>query len=119
MDREATKKQRKSELQASFKQHREALYEELNVSSTRVVDFGKNMAIIGSVLYVGYTVLDRYLEAKLNSESKKQEDGKYATLHKIILPLLAMALQQGSTLLLKRAKNMLIDYLEEKNKKDV
>ena len=119
MNREATKKQRKSELFAAIKNHRQALYKDLSISSDRIVDFGKNMAVIGGVLYVGYTILDRYLDAKLRTEKKKKEPGNFEGLNKIILPLLAMALQQGSVILLKKARAILIDYLEEKNKKDV
>lgn len=118
-NRQATKKQRKQELLALSKSHQDALYKELNVSSDRVVEFGKSMALIGGVLYVGYTVLDRFLDAKLKTENKGKEPSKYETLNKMILPLLAMALQQGSTILLKRARIMLVDYLEEKNNQDV
>ena len=119
MNREATKIRRKSELLANSKKYQEALSKEINISSARVVAFGKNMAVIGGVLYVGYTILDRILEAKLKTEKKQEKPNKFETLNKIILPLLAMALQQGSTILLKRARIMLIDYLEEKNKTDV
>ena len=119
MNREATKIRRKSQLVATSKKHREALEKELNISSERIVEFGKNMAVIGGALYVGYTVLDRFLEAKLKSEKRKSKPNKYETLNKMILPLLAMALQQGSIVLLKKARIMLVDYLEEKNKADV
>ena len=61
MNKEATKILRKSELLASAKKHRTALSTELNISSERVVVFGKNMAVLGGALYVGYTVLDRFL----------------------------------------------------------
>jgi len=118
MKREVTKIRRKGELKALAKKHQEALYTELNISTERVVEFGKNMAVLGSILYIGYTILDRYLDAKLknDSDNKKGEAGKFETLNKMILPLLAMGLQQGSMLLLKRARTMLIDYLEEKDK---
>jgi len=116
--REATKNQKKTELLATFKFHRQELYKELNVSSERVVDFGKNMALIGGVLYVSYTVLDRFLDAKLKTAKKNNEPNKFEVLNKIILPVLAMGLQQGSIALLKRAKDMLINYLEEKAEKD-
>ena len=116
MNREATKKVRKSELLAATEEYKKKLTDELNISSTRIVDYGKNLAVIGGVLYVGYTVLDRFLEAKLKTEKKSKKPNKYETLNKMILPILAMALQQGSTILLRKAKDMLIDYLEEKNK---
>ena len=119
MNREATKIKRKSELLEISKKHTTALVKDLNISADRAVDFGKNMALIGGVLYIGYTVLDRFLEAKLNTQKKDKQPNKFATLNKMIQPLLAMALQQGSTVLLKRARVMLIDYLEEKNSKDV
>ena len=119
MNKEATKIRRKSELLASVNKHRAALSKELNISSERVVVFGKNMALLGGALYVGYTVLDRFLEAKLKTEKKEDKPNKFETLNKLILPFLALALQQGSTILLKRARVMLIDYLEEKNKEDV
>jgi len=118
MSRETNKIKRKSELKALSKKHQSALYDELNVSSQRIVEFGKNMAILGSILYVGYTILDRFLDAQLKTEKKKEEAGKFETLNKIILPLLAMGLQQGSMAILKKARIMLIDYLEDKNKKD-
>ena len=119
MNRETTKAKRKSELLEISRKHSTALAKELNISANRAVDFGKNMALIGGVLYVSYTVLDRFLEAKLNTEKKHKEPNKFVTLNKMIQPLLAMALQQGSTVLLKRARIMLIDYLEEKNSNDV
>ena len=119
MNREATKIKRKSELLDISKKHTTALVKDLNISADRAVDFGKNMALIGGVLYVGYTVLDRFLEAKLNTQKKDKQPNKFATLNKMIQPLLAMAIQQGSTVLLKRARIMLIDYLEEKNSEDV
>ena len=119
MNREAIKIRKKNELLASSKKHQAALMTELSISSERLVVFGKNMAVIGGALYVSYTVLDRFLEAKLKSEKKKAKPNKYETLNKMILPLLAMALQQGSMVLLKKARIMLVDYLEEKNNTDV
>ncbi|RLD21243.1 MAG: hypothetical protein DRI71_09350 [Bacteroidetes bacterium] len=119
MNREATKTRRKNELLATSKTHQEALSKELNTSSDRLVEFGKNMAVISSVLYVGYTVLDRFLEAKLKTTKKESKPNKFETLNKMILPLLAMALQQGSVVLMKKARIMLVDYLEEKGKKNV
>jgi hypothetical protein len=119
MNKEATKIRRKGELLASVNRHRDALSKELNISSERIVVFGKNMALLGGALYIGYTVLDRFLEAKLKTEKKEDKPNKFETLNKLILPFLALALQQGSTILLKRARVMLIDYLEEKNKEDV
>ena len=119
MNKEATKIRRKSELLASVNRHRDALGKELNISSERIVVFGKNMALLGGALYVGYTVLDRFLEAKLKTEKKEDKPNKFETLNKMVLPFLALALQQGSTVLLKRARVMLIDYLEEKHKEDV
>ena len=119
MNREATEIRRKNELLATSKMHQEALTKELNTSSDRVVEFGKNMAVIGSALYVGYTVLDRFLEAKLKTTKKASKPNKFETLNKMILPLLAMALQQGSVVLMKRARIMLVDYLEENSKRDV
>lgn len=119
MNKEATKIRRKSELLASVNKHRAALGKELNISSDRLVVFGKNMALLGGALYIGYTVLDRFLEAKLKTKEKINEPNKFETLNKMILPILAMALQQGSTILLKRARVMLIDYLQEREKEDV
>jgi len=119
MNREASKKLRKSELLATSEKHRKALYNELQISSDRLVDFGKNMAVIGGVLYIGYTVLDRYLNLKLKTKEKKNKPNKYEALNNLILPLLAMALQQGSVILLKKARSMLIEYLEEKSPADV
>lgn len=119
MNREATKIRRKNELLATSKKHQETLSNELNTSSERVVEFGKNMAVVGSILYVGYTVLDRFLEAKLKTTKKETKPNKFETLNKMILPLLAMALQQGSVVLMKKARIMLVDYLEEKSKRDV
>lgn len=119
MNKEATKIRRKSELLASVNKHRAALSKELNISSDRLVVFGKNMALLGGALYIGYTVLDRFLEAKLKTEKKIIKPNKFETLNKMILPILAMALQQGSTILLRRARVMLIDYLEEREKEDV
>ncbi|GEM_PF-4050171 len=113
------KKKRKADLKAAAAAHQQALYKELNSSADRLVEFGKAMAVAGGILYVGYTILDRYLDSKLKTEEKPDDSGKYATLHKIILPFVALALQQGSTVLLKKAQQMLIDYLEEKNKADV
>jgi hypothetical protein len=119
MNKAATKKYRKNELLAVSKEYKKALTNDLNISSDRIVSYGKNMAVIGGVLYVGYTVLDRFLEAKLKTEKKTTKPNKYETLNKMILPILAMALQQGSTILLKKARVLLIDYLEEKNKENV
>jgi hypothetical protein len=119
MNREATKIRRKKELQASSRLHKEALSKELNTSFDRVTDFGKNMVIIGGVLFTGYTILDRLLEAKLSTSKKSLQAGKFDSLNKIILPMLALALQQGSLLLLKKARIMLVEYLEEKNAQNV
>ena len=119
MTREDSKNIRKTELKKASKKYQNELYDNLSVASDRLVTFGKNMAVIGGVLYVGYTILDRYLDAELRTSEKKKEEGKYATLTKILLPLLALALQQGSTIILKKVKSRLIDYLEEKNKTDV
>ena len=119
MNREATKNLKKDELLAASKGYKKALTNNLNISSDRIVTYGKNMAVLGGVLYVGYTVLDRFLESQLMTEKKKAKPNKYETLNKMILPILALALQQGSTILLKKARVMLIDYLEEKDEKNV
>ena len=74
MNREAIKIRKKNELLASSKKHQAALMTELSISSERLVVFGKNMAVIGGALYVSYTVLDVFLEAKLKSEKKKQAE---------------------------------------------
>jgi hypothetical protein len=119
MNREATKIRRKKELQASSRLHKEALSKELNTSFDRLTDFSKNMLVIGGVLFTGYTILDRLLEAKLSTSKKSSRPGKLDSLNRIILPMLAMALQQGSMVLLKKARIMLVEYLEEKNAHDV
>ena len=119
VSREQSKKKKKADLKATATAHQEALYAQLNATADRLVDYGKSMAVIGGILYVGYTILDRYLDARLKTTEKEEDSGKYATLHKIILPFVALALQQGSTVLLKKARLMLIDYLEEKNNPDV
>ncbi|HHL53145.1 MAG TPA: hypothetical protein ENJ39_07180 [Flammeovirgaceae bacterium] len=115
------KKQKKEHLRHAYEEHRQALERELHIAADRVLTFAKNLAVVGGVLYVGYTVLDRYLDAKLkslnNASEAKQED-KYATLKKIILPFVALALQQGSMIMLRKARLMLINYLEEKDTAD-
>ena len=103
-------------MKEATERHQKALYKELNTSSIRIVEFGKNMAVLGGMLYVGYTILDRFLDSQLKTEKKKEKAGKFDSLNKIILPILAMGLQQGSTIVLKKARTMLIDYLEEKEK---
>ena len=118
-NREATKIRRKSELLATSKKFQKSLSKELNISSERVVDFSKNMAILGGVLFVGYTILDRFLEAKMRTNTKKQKPNKFDSLNKIILPMLALALQQGSVVLMKKARILLVEYLEEKDKQNV
>lgn len=116
MSRESNKVKRKSELKVASEKHQKALYQELNTSSIRIVEFGKNMAILGGMLFVGYTILDRFLDSQLKTEKKKEKAGKFDSLNKIILPLLAIGLQQGSMVVLKKARTMLIDYLEEREK---
>ncbi len=113
MRQKTSKTRKKLKLQAAFNSHKKALYGELNVASVRVVEFGKTMAMVSGVLYVGYTVLDRFLDAKLRTEKKAGESGNFMTLNKIILPVLAYALQQGSVVLLKRAREILVNYLEK------
>ena len=88
MNREATKIRRKNELLATSKKHQEGLSQELNTSSERVVEFGKNMAVLGSVIYVGYTVLVRFLEAKLKTTKKNRP-----RLHKEPRPAACQALR--------------------------
>jgi hypothetical protein len=119
MNREATKIRRKKELQASSRKYKESLSKELNTSFDRLTDFSKNMLIIGGVMFAGYTILDRLLEAKLNTQKKRSSPSKFDSLNKIIMPMLAMALQQGSVVLLKKARNMLVEYLEEKTAQNV
>ena len=109
---------KRQKLQTRYKSHQKELYKDLNISSNRVVEYGKNMAVLGGVLFVGYTVLDRLLNAKLKTGQKKEEPSRYEALNKILLPILAAGLQQGSVVLLKRAKDLLIDYLEEKAEND-
>ena len=58
-------------------------------------------------------ILERYLDAKLGAIEKKNNPNRYETLNKIILPLLIFALQQGSMTLIRKARIMLIDYLEK------
>lgn len=111
--KESTNLYRKEELLAKAKEHQKSLYSDLNITSERVVVLGKNMIILGGVLYVGYTILDRFLEANIQAPKKKKEHGKFDSLNKIILPLVAFALQQGSLTLMKKARLMLVDYLEK------
>ena len=100
-------------LLAKAKAHQKKLYMDLNETSERAIVFGKNALALGAVMYVGYTVLDRFLDAKLGSAQKKENPNRYDTLNKIILPILIFALQQGSMTLIRKARLMLIDYLEE------
>ena len=111
--KEETKKKRKQVLLEKAQIHQKKLYADLNETSERALIYGKNALALGSVLYVGYTILDRYLDARLGASQKKKDPNKYETLNKIILPILIFALQQGSMSLIKKARLMLIDYLEE------
>lgn len=107
------KKQRKQILLEKAKNHQKKLSDDLNESSEKIVVFGKNALAISGALYVGYTILDRLLGAKLASIEKKKNPNRYDTLNKIILPILIFALQQGSMTLIRKARIMLIDYLEK------
>ena len=111
--KEETKKKRKQVLLEKAQIHQKKLYADLNETSERALIYGKNALALGSVLYVGYTILDRYLDARFGASQKKKDPNKYETLNKIILPILIFALQQGSMSLIKKARLMLIDYLEE------
>lgn len=113
MTREENKRKRRIKLQKKSKLHQEKLYSDLNESSERVVVFGKNAIALSGVLYVGYTIIDRYLDARLGSLEKKKNPNRYETLNKIILPILIFALQQGSMTLIRKARMMLIDYIEK------
>ena len=111
--REEYKKKRKQKLLEQAKGHQEKLYADLNESSERVVVFGKNALAVSGVLYVGYTILERFLDAKLGAIEKKKNPNRYETLNKIILPILIFAMQQGSMTLIRKARLMLIDYIEK------
>jgi len=113
--REESKKQKKLVLLDNAKGHQQNLYNDLNSASERVVVFGKNALVISGVIYVGFTILDRFLEAKLATTERKKDPGKFDSLNKIILPLLAFALQQGSLALMKKARLMLVEYLEKQD----
>ena len=113
MMREEIKQKRKQRLLNKAKDNQEKLYEELNESAERIVIFGKNALAVSGVLYVGYTILERYLDAKLGAIEKKKNPNRYETLNKIILPVLIFALQQGSMTLIKKARLMLMDYIEK------
>ncbi len=110
--KEESKRIQKEKLLAKAEEHKEKLYNDANVAADRVVVYGKNILVLGGALYVGYTILDRYLASKLNT-TKKTDPGKYEALNKIVLPILAFALQQGSLSLIKKARLLLIDYLEK------
>jgi hypothetical protein len=110
--KEESKKIHKEKLLAKAQEHKERLYLDTNTAAERVVIYGKNALVLGGALYVGYTILDKYLDAQFRT-TKKSEPGKYEALNKIILPILAFALQQGSLSLIKKARLMLIDYLEK------
>lgn len=111
--REENKKKKKQRLLEQAQAHQEKLYADLNESTERAVVFGKNALVISGVLFVGYTILERYLDAKLGAIEKKKSPNRYETLNKIILPVLIFALQQGSMSLIRKARIMLIDYLEK------
>ena len=105
MMRAEIKKQRKQVLLEKAKNHQKKLADDLNESSERVVVFGTNALAISGALYVGYTILDRFLDAKLASTEKKKNPGRYETLNKIILPILIFALQQGSMTQIRKSQN--------------
>ena len=111
--KEEHKQKRKKKLQQKAQHYQEKLYADLNEGSERVIVFGKNALALSGALYVGYTILERYLDAKLGAIEKKQNPNRYETLNKIILPILIFALQQGSMTLIRKARLMLIDYLEK------
>ena len=71
MTREEHKRQRKQKLQDKARLHQEKLYTDLNESSERIVSFGKNALAISGALYVGYTILERFLDAKLGAIEKQ------------------------------------------------
>lgn len=111
--REESKKRRKQILLDNAKEHKSKLSSDLNESSERVLIFGKNALAISGVLYVGFTIIDKYLDSKLGSTEKKKNPNRYDTLNKIILPVLIFALQQGSMTLIRKARLMLMDYIEK------
>jgi hypothetical protein len=115
--REEHKKKYKQKLLDKAQHHQQQLYADLNESSERVVVFGKNAIALSGALFVGYTILERFLDAKLGAIEKKKNPNRYETLNKIILPVLIFALQQGSMTLIRKARLLLIDYLEKQ--KDV
>ena len=111
--REEHKQRRKKRLLAKAKEHQEMLYADLNESSERVVVFGKNTLAISGLMYIAYTVLERFLDAKLGAIEKKKDPNRYETLNKVILPIVIFGLQQGSMTLLKKARILLMDYIEK------
>lgn len=111
--REENKKKKKQVLLDKSKSYKSKLSSDLNESSERLFIYGKNALAISGVLYVGYTILDRYLDARLGAFEKKKNPNRYDTLNKIILPILIFALQQGSMTLIRKARMMLIDYIEK------
>lgn len=112
--RETVKQRHKQKLLDEAQSNQRDLVENLNVAMERGVTYARNAMVFGGALYVGYTILTRYLDARLATPEKKREEDGFDALNKILLPLLAFALQQGSLVLMKKARMMLIDYLEER-----
>jgi len=112
-DLERLKIERKKELLAILEAKKRKLQLHFDEGANKALEVGKGMVVVGAGVLLLYTILDRYLESKFRSNSATEASTK-STSNKLIYPLLAMVLQQGTSVLINASQKKLVEYLKNK-----
>lgn len=118
---EELKAKKREELIATLEQKKKELQSHFDEGANKAVELGKGMLVIGTGVLLLYTILDRYLEAKFRTSTKKKDkpvsDTK-SSLNKLLYPIFTILLQQGASTLFSSGQKKWIDYLELKKQKN-
>ncbi|MCB0496246.1 MAG: hypothetical protein KDC79_08920 [Cyclobacteriaceae bacterium] len=118
---EEIKEKKRKELIATLEQKKKELQSHFDEGANKAIEYGKGMIVIGTGVLLLYTVLDRYLESKFRTSSKKPDapaSETKASMNKLLLPLFTILLQQGASSLFSMSQKKLVDYLKLKKEKN-
>lgn len=118
---EEAKARKRKELIETLELKKKELQSHFDEGANKAIEFGKGMMILGTGALLLYTILDRYLESKFRTNTKKEEapiSETKSSINKLLFPIFAFILQQSASSLFSAGQSRFIDYLESKKKKD-
>lgn len=113
------KAKKRKELLDKLEKKKKELQDHFSEGATNAINLGKGALVMGTAILMGYTILDRYLEARFKPIEKARTNTKTkSSTNKLLYPIFSIILQQGASSLFESGQKRLIDYLNYKKQKN-